>query len=608
MTTQTSLKIIFSVFLSFVALFSTSACEAARKPLFVGNVNFVRPTEKATIIEATVESLRKGFSNRDVQMVEIPVNRLDDALNDGKIDIFITSAGQSFRLQQKHGTRVLGTLVTKNYPDPNHSEGAAIFVRRDSSLQTLKDLKGKSLIANTPVAFTGFHVPMGEIAKIDADWENFFSSMKFVGGGAALGEALASVAEGQTDVAFARLCYFETWAKSHPELASKLRVINSQTQKGEACVRSTELYPDWTVTATGRLTPEEARTAALAIMNMPPDEHGNTWGVATDYLHVDHLYRSLRLGKYRYLRDWTLTRFLNEYWPALALLLLSLLGLILHSWRTGYLVRRRTSQLQALMARQNNLQEKAREASEHLAALQKMGALGQVSGMLAHEMKQPLATISFYLDGLKLLLGKGVIGPEDHLKEPLEEIERQTKKANDIVEHARQYARTAKSGSRRTWVHFSSVLNQTIENYRVSRRRPPFIQKDLSAADVWIKVDPLEMECVVFNLLKNAGEAAETVMKPTLRILTRRQGNCVRVTVIDNGPALTDADFQKILGPPGPSLKAGGLGFGLSIVRGLLEAYGSKLVFERRSAGGLQASFELPCRDQKPQEKENPVS
>ena len=576
---------------------------AGGEPLFVGNVDFVRPTAKATVIDATVRSLQAHFPEREVRLVEIPVSRLERELDAGRIDIFITSAGHSLRLQQRHGTRVIGTLVTRDYPDPNHSEGAAVLVRRDDArIRALADLKGRRLAANTPVSFTGFHIPMGEIAKIDRDWESFFSSMEFVGGGAALGGALEAVVQGRADAAFSRLCYFEAWSREHPAEAARLRVLAPMTEKGEACVRSTELYPGWTVTATARLGAEDARIAAIAVMSVRPDENGNYWGVATDFLHVDRLFERLRIGKYSYLREWTLSGFARAYWPALALLLLAVAGLFLHSRRADYLVRRRTEQLRELMSRQRELQEKARDAAEHLETLQKMGALGQVSGMLAHEMKQPLAAVSFYLDGLRLLMKRGAIGPEDMLEEPLSGIEQQMRKAGAIVEHARQYARSARTGSRRVWCRLSEELGKTVENYRVSRKRPPAVEKNLEGADVWVKADPLELECAVFNLLKNAGEAAQGVGHPAVRISTRREGGRIAVVIEDNGPELSDEGFARLFAPQA-SEKEGGLGLGLSIVRSLVEAYGSKLLFERLNGGGVRASFSLPFAERRPEEE-----
>lgn len=595
--------LIFCALAALPASGSGKASDESSRPLVIASMDYVKPSDKGTVIEKTAESLRKHFPGRSVEVAPVPASEFGKELTAGKLDFFITSAGQSYRLQQDHGVRVFGTLVQPGYPDPNHGDGAAILVRKSDGITDISALRGRTLLANTSIAFTGFYVPMGEVAKVDPNWETFFSSVKFVGGGSHLAEALTDVAEGKAGVAFARLCFFESWAKDHPDLASKLAVVGEKTEPGEPCRRSTPLYSSWIITGTNRLTPGEARSAELAILNMPPDSHGNYWGIATDFLPVDHLYRTLRIGKYRYLRETTVQMLLREYWPLFIIAVLAAIGLILHAWRSDVLVRRRTEQLKALMDEQQKLQKKALDATKHLDALQKMGALGQVSGMLAHEMRQPLSTMSFYLDGLRMLLKRGVIGPAEKLSEPLSQIERQAKKASDIVDHARSYARSSRLEGRRVWIRLGDALKEAAENYRVSRKTPLRLDVSHADADVWVRIDPLELECVVFNLLKNAGEAAEGADSPAVMLNAIPGNGKIRVEVIDNGPTLDDEAFARLSSPLN-STKEGGLGLGISIVRELLSSYGSHLLYERIPGGGLRASFELECVKENPGEGE----
>lgn len=212
--------------------------------------------------------------------------------------------------------------------------------------------------------------------------------------------------------------------------------------------------------------------------------------------------------------------------------------------------------------------------------------------MLAHEMRQPLAVITFYLQGLQMLVERGAVGPREKLEAPLSEIERQTKKADQIVEHVRSYAKNSRKGGRRKPAHLSKVVRGAVSNYRLSRRRPPRIEEQLDEG-LWAVIDPLEVECALFNLLKNAGEALEKEKDPRVRVTLCRAGAMALVSVEDNGPALSQADFER-LGSPAESGKEEGLGLGLSIVRSLIEAYGGKLAFARRAEGGLVASFTLP--------------
>ena len=225
--------------------------------------------------------------------------------------------------------------------------------------------------------------------------------------------------------------------------------------------------------------------------------------------------------------------------------------------------------------------------------LQKTGALGQVSGMLAHEMRQPLAVISFYLQGLQMLMERGIVGPREKLEAPLSEIERQTKKADLIVEHVRAYARNSRKGGHRRWMPLFKVIEQAISNYKLSRKAAPLVEERLDKS-LLANIDPLEIECVLFNLLKNAGEALEGTGSPVIQVALEREGGMARVTVEDNGPRIPDAEFKR-LGSPAESSKEEGLGLGLSIVRSLVEAYGGHLSFARRPEGGLRASFTLPA-------------
>lgn len=558
------------------------------EPLVLGVLDNVKPTEKQTVIAATAKSFERAFAPRRIVVRNLSMDDIHRAILAGEIDVFISSSGHSYRLLRRYGIRVLGSLITSGFPDPNHVDGTAVIVLASKTgWNSLEDLKGARLAVNSRGSFTGWQIPMGEFAKLTPRWEKFFSSVTEVGGGERIADALEAVLAGKADVAFAKSCLLEAWEMLHPEKAGLLKVVGRQEGPEEPCMRSTELYPSWTVTATERMAPEDMRRAMSAVFSMPPDAQGNYWGTSTDFVRIDRLFRTLEIGPYEYLREWTVRRALEEFWLWILCAVLGVLVLAAHSWRAGYLVKKRTRELEAS-------QEKARQATEHLEQLQKMGALGQVSGMLAHEMRQPLAVISFYLQGLQLLLERGKIGPKEKIEGPIAEIERQTERADEIVEHVRSYARNSRKGSRRRLLLMSDIVQETISNYRVSRQRPPVVKTDL-AKGIWVWADPLEIECALFNLLKNAGEALEKARSPMIWVKLERRGDAACVSVEDNGPALSDEDFGRLFASSGSS-KEDGLGLGLSIVRSLVEAYGGQLSFERNAGGGVKASFTVFSR------------
>ena len=99
--------------------------------------------------------------------------------------------------------------------------------------------------------------------------------------------------------------------------------------------------------------------------------------------------------------------------------------------------------------------------------------------------------------------------------------------------------------------------------------------------------DSLEIELLVFNLLKNAVEASSVVAKPevSVRLFSLDEGKW-RLEVSNNGHELSEEAFEK-LGRSIDSVKPEGLGMGLSIVRGIVDSHGALLGFTRREGGWL---------------------
>lgn len=265
----------------------------AGRPLVVGVMNNVKPTAKQTVVEATAESLRKTFAPRKVIVRDMSMEAIHQAILAGRIDIFISSAGHAYRLQRRYGIRVLGSLIMPGFPDPNRVDGTAVIVPAKSAWSRLEDLKGARLAVNFKGSYTGWQIPMGEIAKIDPHWERFFSSVEEEGEGDRIGRALDAVIAGRADAAFAKNCLLEKWEEEHPEKKGLLKVLARQDCPGEPCRYSTELYPSWIVAATARMAPEDVRRAMIAVFSMPPDANGNYWGTATDFIHIDRLFKRL---------------------------------------------------------------------------------------------------------------------------------------------------------------------------------------------------------------------------------------------------------------------------------------------------------------------------
>lgn len=87
---------------------------------------------------------------------------LEKAVRNREVDVVLTEAGVAGRLRFD-GARPLFSAVSQRHKDPKRSQGSVFFVRDDSSVQTVADLRGRSLSATTPQRLHGFSGRHGRI-------------------------------------------------------------------------------------------------------------------------------------------------------------------------------------------------------------------------------------------------------------------------------------------------------------------------------------------------------------------------------------------------------------------------------------------------------------
>ena len=162
----------------------------------------------------------------------------------------------------------------------------------------------------------------------------------------------------------------------------------------------------------------------------------------------------------------------------------------------------------------------------------------------------------------------------------------------DIVEHVRDYAR--KRRRQITPVDLTQMSAKVVSSMRASNARVSFESE--VPAGLFVEGDSLEIELVLRNLVKNAGEsAAQADGVPRVVLAGERIGDEVVITVTDNGPVRTKAEIDAFLVPL-RSEKSGGLGLGLAIVRRIIEAYGGTIVFDVVEPQGVRVEARLPAR------------
>lgn len=223
--------------------------------------------------------------------------------------------------------------------------------------------------------------------------------------------------------------------------------------------------------------------------------------------------------------------------------------------------------------------------SEHNSLLQRterMATLGQVSGGIAHELRNPLNAIitSVYF------LSHAKNPTAEKTTEHLSRISRQVDGANRVVTALSDFARQREA----TLTPFS--LRDCLDTLLTTQPPPDNVRLTISIPDDLPRVtgDSEQLQIVLSNLLRNAADAIEESGEITVTAELRDAE--VHVRVRDTGKGISRDDLPKITEPLFTT-KARGIGLGLAITRAILEKHGSKLVVESVQGEGTTFTLRL---------------
>ncbi len=564
----------------------TAVVQAA--PIRFGISEFAERSVNEPIIPATVALLEQTFGKDNVSAVTYSVKALQQAAKAGDVDIILSSAGTYRRLSlEGAGVHSLASVASARVPDPNYADGSVFFTRKDrDDIRTIEDLRGKTIAASHRWAFSGWQIAMGDLLERGILPDGFFGEVLFKGHD--MPQVVSAVVNGEADAGIVRTCFLEDMGMD----PSEFRILGERPRDGRIdCVRSTDLYPNWTIATLPSLEPEVSRQMAAALFSMPTMENGLRWSIANDFRPIDLLFYKLKIGPYEYLQHFSLKRFLMQYWPFIAMAFLVMMGLLLYSVTVSSLVRRRTAELVNALEHEKVLEAETQAAQNRFVRLQKVGVIGQMSSIIAHELRQPLGSIELYCYGLLRGLEDGTETPKMTAKS-VERINAQAKRAADIVDQVRAYA---KGDRQRTPVELQAALAAAVAEARKTTRTSgvPIRVNMQESMSQWVTANPLEIELIVVNLVKNAVEALEKRPGGEVTVTLSFSGGYAVVSVADNGDVITDEAWGRMRQEYLTSEKSAGLGLGLSIVRSMTEDLGGELRFDRPATGGLTAKVRL---------------
>ena len=246
-----------------------------------------------------------------------------------------------------------------------------------------------------------------------------------------------------------------------------------------------------------------------------------------------------------------------------------------------------SEKLKKSYARLHEETEQLIEAEEHLAAAQKLSALGQMSASLVHEIKNPLSSIK---GTAEILLDDF---PDGHPKREFVQILlKETARLNTTVEDVLQYSRGQSSKEEAT-EPLSEVLSRVVKllEVQLAEKGIEFTEKDRALGKDFYVVGG-KVSQVILNIMLNAIDAVPQKKGKIHLQVTKDTKGCF-VEISDNGPGIPDNEKEEVF-EPFFSRKEGGTGLGLLISRKIVESYGGSITVTDCEKGGACFTVFLP--------------
>ena len=227
----------------------------------------------------------------------------------------------------------------------------------------------------------------------------------------------------------------------------------------------------------------------------------------------------------------------------------------------------------------HRLRRRAQQAEEGLAEQRHLAALGELAAVLAHEIRNPLASLK---------------GHAQLLEEQLVDDPRRHAKAHRVVDEAVRLERL--TNTLLDFTRADRLAPGMASPAEVARRaaeltEPGRVVVEVAGAPERWSFDAMRIEQALVNLVRNALQASASPAEVLLKVVDDGEG--LRFTVADRGPGVP-SEMRPRLFEPFVTGRAEGTGLGLAVVRRVVELHGGKVTIERRHGGGSVFVLWLP--------------
>lgn len=247
----------------------------------------------------------------------------------------------------------------------------------------------------------------------------------------------------------------------------------------------------------------------------------------------------------------------------------------------------------------NTLTESIARFQREAAQKERLSALGRLSTVIAHEIRNPLMIIR---TSLRSLRRDAVTAPE--LREAVADIDEETNRLNRVVTEVLDFARPIR------FDYADAPLNAVCAEAAQaaeSAEAGPAIALDLDPSDPHVVTDGERLRTALVNILTNARHAVSGATAAVaggsvavggdapIQVRTRGGADRVSITIADRGVGIAPEDMAHIFDPYFTTRRAG-TGLGLPIARNIIDGLGGTMTVSSRIGEGTEIRIDLPVR------------
>jgi two-component system sensor histidine kinase PilS (NtrC family) len=226
---------------------------------------------------------------------------------------------------------------------------------------------------------------------------------------------------------------------------------------------------------------------------------------------------------------------------------------------------------------------------ESLRQQEKLAAVGQLAAGIAHEIRNPLASIS---GSIQLMLGNPSEHDDENIK-LMRIVDKEIDRLNGLITEFLDYVRPEKKVT--IPVNLNNIIREVVESLQFN----PKLRKDVEQKlDLHAQCEILgnrdKLKQAILNFVINAYQAMDKTASPLLQIETHDQGEIVVLIIRDNGCGIKAENVHRIF-EPFHTTKPHGTGLGLAVTHKILQAHGARVFVESVEGEGTKFLVEFPA-------------